>query len=59
MGAVDFGYRVVIASDAICSSADATHDALLTLYQSRFSEQIEIADTETNLRHWPLSRANL
>ena len=55
LGAVDFGYRVVIASDAICSSADQTHDALLTLYQSRFSEQIEIADTETILMHWPLS----
>lgn len=28
LGAVDCGYRVVIARDAICSSADATHDAL-------------------------------
>jgi nicotinamidase-related amidase len=52
LGAVDFGYRVVIASDAICSSADATHDALLTLYRSRFSEQIEIADTELILASW-------
>jgi nicotinamidase-related amidase len=52
LGAVDFGYRVVIAEDAICSSADATHDALLSLYQQRFAEQIEIASTETILRNW-------
>ena len=54
LGAVDFGYRVVIADDAICSPADATHDALLSLYQQRFSEQIEIASTETILRNWPI-----
>lgn len=54
LGAVDFGYRVVIASDAICSSADATHDALLTVYRNRFSEQIEIADTELILANWPV-----
>jgi nicotinamidase-related amidase len=52
LGAVDFGYRVVVAEDAICSSADATHDALLSLYQQRFSEQIEIASTEAILRDW-------
>jgi nicotinamidase-related amidase len=55
LGAVDFGYRVVIAKDAVCSSADATHDALLTLYRNRFSEQIEIADTETILANWRVS----
>ena len=55
LGAVDFGYRVVIASDAICSSADATHDALMTLYRQRFSEQIEIATTETILANWCLN----
>ena len=52
LGAIDFGYRVVIASDAICSSADATHDALLTLYRQRFSEQVEIATTEAILSAW-------
>jgi nicotinamidase-related amidase len=33
LGAIDRGYRVVVASDAICSSADETHDASLRLYQ--------------------------
>jgi nicotinamidase-related amidase len=52
LGAVDFGYRVVLVTDAICSSADETHDALLSLYHQRFAEQIETVDTETLLRHW-------
>ena len=52
LGAVDFGYRVVLVTDAICSSTDETHDALLALYHQRFAEQIETIDTETLLRHW-------
>ncbi len=52
LGAVDFGYRVVLATDAICSSSDETHDVLLTLYHQRFAQQIETVDTETLLRHW-------
>lgn len=52
LDAVDHGYRVVLATDAICSGSDTTHDALMTLYQRRFSEQIETADTETILSCW-------
>jgi nicotinamidase-related amidase len=52
LGAVDFGYRVVLVTDAICSSADETHEALLALYHQRFAEQIETIDTETLLQHW-------
>jgi nicotinamidase-related amidase len=52
MDAVDLGYRVVLATDAVCSSSDRTHDALMTLYGSRFSEQIETADTEAILAAW-------
>ena len=44
MDAVDYGFRVVLATDAICSSSDRTHDALMTLYCNRFSEQIETVD---------------
>ncbi|HZP19202.1 MAG TPA: isochorismatase family cysteine hydrolase [Bauldia sp.] len=53
LGAVDHGYRVVVVTDAICSSSDTGHDALLTLYRGRFSEQIEIADTAAVLDLWP------
>jgi nicotinamidase-related amidase len=42
LDAVDFGFRVVIIEDALCSSSDVGHDALMTLYRQRFSEQIEL-----------------
>lgn len=52
LDAVDLGYRVVLATDALCSSSDATHDALLTLYRDRFSQQIETASSHTILAAW-------
>jgi nicotinamidase-related amidase len=52
IGAIDRGFRVVIAKDAICGSADETHDAAMTLYASRFGEQVEIAATEEILVNW-------
>jgi nicotinamidase-related amidase len=52
LDAVDLGYRVVLATDALCSSSDATHDALLTLYHRRFAQQIETASSETILACW-------
>jgi nicotinamidase-related amidase len=54
LDAVDFGYRVIVVSDGICSSSDEGHDALLKLYHQRFSQQIETADAETILSVWPL-----
>ena len=53
MDAVDYGFRVVLYTDAICSSSDRTHDALMTLYCSRFSEQIETVETEAIIDAWP------
>ncbi len=53
LNGVDLGYRIIVAADAICSSVDTTHDALMTLYRQRFSEQIELVDTETILGNWP------
>ncbi|MDY0885659.1 cysteine hydrolase [Dongia soli] len=44
--AVDFGFRVILPIDAICSSSDPCHDALLTLYRQRFSQQILALETE-------------
>ena len=46
LGAIDLGYRVIILKDAVCSSADATHDASLVLLGNRFSVQVDIVDTE-------------
>ncbi len=52
MGAIDHGFRVVIASDAVCSSADETHDAMRRIYDSRFGMQIEVAPTDEILQSW-------
>jgi nicotinamidase-related amidase len=53
LGAVDRGYRVVLAADALCSSADSTHEALLTVYRQRYGQQIELASVDEILRDWP------
>ena len=52
LGAVDRGYRVIVIRDAVCSSSDESHDALLELYHRRFSVQIEVAEAEELLRSW-------
>jgi nicotinamidase-related amidase len=52
LGAVDLGYRVVVPTDALCSSSDHTHDALLTLYRERYGQQVETVLSESLLRCW-------
>ena len=52
LDAVDRGLRVIIATDAICSSKDETHDALMTLYERRFSCQIETAECDEIIAAW-------
>lgn len=51
-GAVDLGYRVIVARDAVCSAEDETHDAILKLFGHRLGQQIELADTENILCNW-------
>ena len=46
LDAVDLGFRVVLVEDAVCSSSDAGHDALMTLYRTRYSEQIELIKSQ-------------
>jgi nicotinamidase-related amidase len=46
LGAIDLGYRVILLKDAVCGSADETHDASLELLGDRFSVQLEISSTE-------------
>jgi nicotinamidase-related amidase len=52
LGAVDHGFHVVIATDAVCSFSDAGHDALLDLFKQRFSQQIFTAETARILEEW-------
>jgi nicotinamidase-related amidase len=53
LGAVDWGFRVVLVTDAICGSADETHDSMMTIYTNRFGQQVECVTTETLLASWP------
>jgi nicotinamidase-related amidase len=52
LDAVDLGFRVVIVEDGLCSSSDAGHDALMTMYRSRFAEQIELVRAEELSQLW-------
>jgi nicotinamidase-related amidase len=54
MDAVDAGFRVILAHDALCSVSDESHDAMLQLFASRFSQQIELAPAEEILASWPV-----
>jgi nicotinamidase-related amidase len=49
LGGIDLGYRVVVLEDAVCSGADETHNAALTVLGDRFSVQLDLVDTETFL----------
>ncbi|MBW4656592.1 MAG: cysteine hydrolase [Kaiparowitsia implicata GSE-PSE-MK54-09C] len=52
LGAVDHGFHVVVATDAVCSFSDKGHDALLDLFKQRFSQQISAAETAQILEEW-------
>jgi nicotinamidase-related amidase len=52
LGAVDRGYRIVVVTDALCSSSDEAHDAMMTLYHMRYGQQVETIDTEMVLACW-------
>ena len=53
LGAIDWGFRVILVTDALCSSTDETHDAMMNVYMNRFGEQIETITTQTLLASWP------
>ena len=52
LGSVDWGFRTILVTDALCSSSDKTHDALMTFYQGRLNQQLETATTEEILSQW-------
>jgi len=52
MGAIDWGFRVILVTDSLCSSADETHDAMMNVYTNRFSQQVECVTTDTILESW-------
>lgn len=52
LDAVDRGFRVVIVEDALCSSSDAGHEALMTIYRTRMQEQIELISSRELSALW-------
>ena len=52
LGAIDWGFRIILVTDALCSSADETHDAMMNVYMNRFGEQGETVTTQTLLDSW-------
>ncbi len=52
MTAVDRGYRVIIAEDAVTSSNDDAARAMLDLVYRRFEDQIEIAGAADIIASW-------
>jgi nicotinamidase-related amidase len=52
LDAVDHGFRVVIVEDALCSSSDAGHDALMTMYRTRLHEQIDLITADRLRDTW-------
>jgi nicotinamidase-related amidase len=54
LSAVDLGFHVVLVEDALCSSSDQGHDALMTMYRMRFNEQIDLMKAEELFDLWRL-----
>lgn len=52
LSAVDLGFRVVIVENALCSSSDEGHDALMTMYRTRLHEQIDVVEAEELFELW-------
>jgi nicotinamidase-related amidase len=52
LAAVDLGHPVIVATDAVCSSADPGHNAVLRLYRQRFSQQIRTLSVEEIRAAW-------
>lgn len=52
LGAVDAGLRVIVATDALCSSVNHTHDAIIDFFHERLSLQIEAAEVAEIVDAW-------
>jgi nicotinamidase-related amidase len=50
--AVDLGYRIILVEDALCSSSDDGHDALMTMYRMRLGLQIELTTSDQLASLW-------
>ena len=52
LDAVDAGYRVILAADALTSSDMAAHTAVMNILVPRLSERVEVLSTEAIVNMW-------
>lgn len=52
LDSVDRGFRVIVVEDGLCSSSNQGHDALMMLYRTRFTDQIELLTLDAVLELW-------
>ncbi|WP_454619076.1 isochorismatase family cysteine hydrolase [Bradyrhizobium cenepequi] len=52
LDAANLGFRVIIVEDALCSSSDVGHDALMRMYRLRVTEQIDLVKAEQLAELW-------
>ncbi|MBP7002702.1 cysteine hydrolase family protein [Amaricoccus sp.] len=57
LGAVDLGYRTVLVQDAVCSSSDENHDAMLELFAERYGQHVEVGETADVAELWRAGEA--
>ncbi|MFK0166403.1 cysteine hydrolase family protein [Rhizobium sp. NPDC090279] len=52
MAAIDLGYEVILATDALASADDRAHKAVLDVLAPRLPEQISLMSTQAILDNW-------
>lgn len=52
LGEVEFGYRIIVASEALCSMVGNSYDSMISVLKQRFI-QIEAQETEKIMFNWP------
>jgi len=52
MGAIDLGYRILLPTDGLCSSAESCHTAMLSIYDSRFGSHLFTTTIQDILEDW-------
>jgi nicotinamidase-related amidase len=52
LDAVDRGYRVVVAADAVTSGSLAAHAVVLDTVLPRFDQQVDVAGVDQILAAW-------
>jgi nicotinamidase-related amidase len=52
MQEIDLGFGIVLPTDALCSINDDGHDAVVAVFRTRLSSQVEVTTPEDLLRRW-------